>query len=68
MGRVDKIIRVLLAVAVGVLYFIGLISGTVAIILGILAIVFLLTSLVSFCPLYFPFNLSTRKKRKRVIE
>lgn len=61
MGSADRIIRVVLAVAVAVLYFTGLISGTVAIILGILAIVFLLTSVVGFCPLYLPLKLSTKK-------
>ena len=61
MGSADRIIRVVLAVAVAVLYFAGLISGTVAIILGILAIVFLLTSVVGFCPLYLPLKLSTKK-------
>jgi len=59
MGSTDRIIRVVLAVVVAVLYFTNLISGTAAIILGILAIVFLLTSVVGFCPLYAPFKLST---------
>lgn len=61
MGSTDRIIRVVLAIAVAVLYFTGVISGTVAIILGILGIVFLLTSVVGFCPLYAPFKLSTKK-------
>ncbi|WP_420640980.1 YgaP family membrane protein [Candidatus Leptofilum sp.] len=61
MGSADRVIRVVLAVAVAVLYFTNLISGTAAIILGILAIVFLLTSVVGFCPLYAPFKLSTKK-------
>jgi len=61
MGSTDRIIRVVLAVAVAVLYFTNLISGTAAIILGILAIVFLFTSAVGFCPLYAPFKLSTKK-------
>jgi predicted branched-subunit amino acid permease len=62
MGKTDRIIRVLLAVVVAVLYFTKVIEGPVAIILGILAIIFLLTSVVSFCPLYAPFKLSTRGK------
>lgn len=61
MGTLDRLIRTLLAILVGVLYYMNIISGTVAIVLGILAIVFLLTSLVSTCPLYMPFGLSTRK-------
>jgi small-conductance mechanosensitive channel len=62
MGTADRIIRTILAVVVAVLYFTDQITGTAAIILGILAIIFLLTSLVGFCPLYVPFKLSTRKK------
>ena len=62
MGTVDRIIRFVFAVAVAILYFTGVISGTLAIILGILAAVFLLTSIVGFCPLYAPFKLSTVKK------
>ena len=61
MGSTDRIIRVVLAIVVAVLYFTNLISGTAAIILGILAIIFLLTSVVGFCPLYAPLNFSTKK-------
>jgi hypothetical protein len=62
MGTVDRVVRVLLALVVAALYAAHQISGVVAIVLGVLAAVFLLTSLVSFCPLYMPFKLSTRKK------
>jgi len=62
MSNVDRIIRVSLAVLVAVLYFTNVISGTWAIILGVLSLVFLLTSLVSFCPLYTIFGISTRKE------
>ena len=62
MGTVDRVIRAVFAVAVAVLYFAGIISGIVAIILGILALVFLLTSIFGFCPLYAPFKFSTNKK------
>ena len=61
MGNIDRIIRVSLAVLVAVLYFAGILSGTWAVILGIVALVFLLTSLVGTCPLYMPFKISTRK-------
>ena len=60
MGTIDRGIRVVIAITVGVLYFTGQISGTVAIILGVLAVVFVLTSLVGTCPIYLPFGLSTR--------
>jgi hypothetical protein len=62
MGTIDKGIRIAVAVLVGVLYFTGQISGITAIILGVLAVIFVLTSLISFCPLYLPFGISTRPK------
>lgn len=62
MGTIDRTIRTILAMLVGILYFTGQISGTTAIVLGALAVVFLLTSLISWCPLYLPFGLSTRKR------
>ncbi|WP_296618382.1 DUF2892 domain-containing protein [Marivirga sp.] len=62
MGTADKTIRILLTITVGVLYYFGIISGTLAIILGILALVFVITSFISFCPLYLPFGISTRGK------
>lgn len=61
MGNADRIIRVLIAVAVAALYFTNQISGTLAIILGLVAVVFILTSTISFCPLYSLFKLSTKK-------
>jgi uncharacterized membrane protein YtjA (UPF0391 family) len=61
MGTIDKAIRVIVAIVIGILYFTGQITGTAAIILGILAVVFLLTSLVGTCPLYLPVGLSTKK-------
>lgn len=64
MGSIDKTVRTIIAIIVAILYFTGVISGTIAIILGILAIVFLLTSLIGTCPLYLPFGLSTRKDTK----
>jgi len=62
MGSTDKIIRIALAVLVAILYFTNVISGTWAIILGFLAVIFLVTSLVGVCPLYMPFGISTRKE------
>ncbi|NIT58181.1 MAG: DUF2892 domain-containing protein [Aliifodinibius sp.] len=61
MGTIDRSIRTLLAILVGVLYFMDVITGTTATILGILAIIFLGTSLISTCPLYMPFGITTRK-------
>jgi len=62
MGTIDRTVRIIAALIVGVLYFTGQITGTLAIVLGVLAIVFLGTSLIGFCPLYVPLKLSTRKK------
>lgn len=59
MGSIDRILRTVMALAVGGLYFAGTISGLTAAILGVFAIVFLLTSFVGTCPLYMPFGLST---------
>ena len=59
MGTTDRIIRVLIAAVVAVLYFTGTITGIWAIVLLALAGVFLLTSFISFCPLYAPFGAST---------
>ena len=62
MGTIDRVIRIVLAIVVAILYLNGSITGTVAIILGILAVVFIITSLIGFCPLYLPFKISTIKK------
>ncbi|MBC31834.1 MAG: hypothetical protein CMH48_13450 [Muricauda sp.] len=59
MGSADRIIRFVIAVIIGVLYYTGTISGTLGIILLVLAGVFVLTSFISFCPLYAPFGIST---------
>ncbi|HUL70621.1 MAG TPA: DUF2892 domain-containing protein [Gemmatimonadales bacterium] len=61
MGTADRVIRISLAVVVAVLYFTGKIGGTLAIVLGIIAVVFVVTSFVGWCPAYLPFGLSTRK-------
>ncbi len=63
MGSIDRALRILAAVVIGILYFTNQITGIAAIILGILAVVFLLTSVVAFCPLYLPLKLSTIKKK-----
>jgi len=63
MGTIDRVIRVLIAVVIAILYFTNQISGTAAIILLVFAGIFILTSLISFCPLYAPFGISTCKKK-----
>jgi len=63
MGQVDKLIRGLIAGIIALLYFTNVISGTAALILGAFAIIFFITSLISFCPLYAPFGINTRAKK-----
>ena len=61
-GTIDKVIRILVAVVVVVLYFTNVISGTLGIVLLALAAIFVATSLLSFCPIWLALGLSTRKK------
>lgn len=62
MGIVDRAVRLLLAAVVAVLYFSGNLTGLAAIILGLLAVIFVITSFIGFCPLYLPLGLNTCKK------
>jgi hypothetical protein len=64
MGSADRIVRVLLAVVFSILYFTGTVTGTFGVVLLVLGGVFLLTSVVSFCPLYAPFGISTCSVKK----
>jgi hypothetical protein len=63
MGSTDKLIRSLIAVIIAILYYTNFISGTLAIVLLAFAIVFLLTSFISFCPLYTLLNINTNKRK-----
>lgn len=63
MGNTDRIIRVLIAVVIAALYFAEVISGTIAIVGLAFAAIFILTSFISFCPLYLPFGLNTLRKK-----
>ncbi len=62
MGSADRAIRVLIAIAVAILYFTGTIQGTLGVVLLVLAVVFLLTSVMGFCPLYTLFGMNTCKR------
>ena len=59
MGSIDKVIRLIVAAIVAVLFFTDVISGTLGIVLLVLAGIFVITSLFSFCPLYTIFGLNT---------
>jgi hypothetical protein len=63
LGLIDRILRLVFAAFIATLVLSGTIQGTLALILSIFAGVFVLTSLLAFCPLYFPFKLSTLKKK-----
>jgi len=62
MGRTDRTLRLALAIVAAVLIYTRQLTGTWAVVIGVLAVVFAVTSLVGFCPLYVPLGLSTRKK------
>jgi len=64
MGNTDKLIRLVIAAIIAVLYYTGTISGTLALVLGILAVIFTLTSLVNFCPLYTLMGVNTCETKK----
>jgi hypothetical protein len=66
MGTADKIIRLVVVAVIAILYFTGQLTGIAAIILGIIAVAFLLTSLIGWCPSYVPFGISTRKDERPV--
>lgn len=61
MGSIDRILRIIVALVFFTLKLTGIVEGTAALVLVILGVVFLLTAAVSFCPLYLPFKISTKK-------
>ena len=63
-GRFDRTLRLLLMAAIGVLYYKHIVTGTFGIVLMVVAGVFLLTSLIRFCPLYLPFGIRTNGKKE----
>ncbi|MEI8109886.1 MAG: DUF2892 domain-containing protein [Chitinophagia bacterium] len=65
MGSTDRMIRVIIAIVVSILFFTQTITGTIGLILLVLSGIFLATSFISFCPLYVPFGINTCKKEKK---
>jgi len=65
MGSTDRIIRIVLAVIIAGLYYGGYISGTLGIVLLVAAVIFAVTSFVSFCPAYVPFGLNTCSTKEK---
>ena len=62
-GSIDKVVRIIIAIVLAVLYFANVVTGTLGIIFLVLAAIMLLTSFISFCPLYAPFGMNTSKKK-----
>ena len=62
MSNIDRIVRILIAVVAAVLYYNGTLTGTIGIVAVVIAVIFVLTSLINTCPLYSIFGISTRKK------
>jgi hypothetical protein len=63
MGYADRIIRVIIAVFLAGLYFSGSVIGTFGLVLVVFSVILVATSLVGSCPLYFPFGISTLRKK-----
>ncbi len=62
-SNLDRGVRLLVAILVGLLYSFDVIGGTLALILGAIAVIFFVTSLINFCPLYSALGISTRRKK-----
>ncbi len=65
MGTTDRVIRILIAIGIAVLYFTGLIGGALAVVLGVIAIAFLASSFIGYCPAYVPLGISTCKVKAK---
>lgn len=65
MHLIDRIVRIVISIAIALLYVSGYFTGTLAIITLVLAVVFTVTGLIGFCPLYALVGLSTKKKEKQ---
>ncbi|HVX24998.1 MAG TPA: DUF2892 domain-containing protein [Parafilimonas sp.] len=65
MGAADRILRILIAIVIGVLYFTHVVTGTLGVVLMVIAAIFLLTSIVSVCPLYSVLGISTCPRKQR---
>ena len=61
MSPLDRILRVIVAVAIAVFFFLGMLKGAAAVVLGVLAVILFLTSIVGVCPVYYAFSTGTKK-------
>jgi len=62
MSQTDRLVRIIIAAGIAVIIYLNFLNGVAAIILGTLAVIFLITSAIGFCPLYSLFGFSTKKK------
>lgn len=62
MGKIDRFVRIAIAIAIAILYYGNVLAGTLGLILLIVAIAFVVTSFIGFCPLYAPFGITTYRK------
>jgi len=62
LNTLDRVVRIIVAMVIAGLFFANIISGTVAIILLVVAAIFILTSFISFCPIYWAIGISSKKK------
>lgn len=65
MGSTDKLVRLVVALTIAVLYYLNVLSGMSAIILGLIAIILSLTSLLNFCPIYKILGINTCSVNKK---
>ncbi|ADK83066.1 YgaP family membrane protein [Sediminispirochaeta smaragdinae] len=64
-GTIDRLIRIALAIIAAILLFTGQINGPLAVIIGVLGVIFLATGIFAFCPLYIPLGISTKGKKSK---
>ncbi len=64
-GTIDKAVRLVVAAIILLLYFTNVISGTLALVLIVVAMILTLTSLIGICPLYMPFGINTLRKKSQ---
>jgi hypothetical protein len=65
MGRFDRTLRLAAAAVFAVLLIAGVVKGTLAIVMALIAAMFVITTFLGFCPAYLPFGISTKKKGKK---
>ena len=63
MGALDKSLRILIAIIIALLYYLDVIEGTLAYVLMAIAIIFLITSFINFCPLYKILGINTNRRK-----